>query len=173
MSVNRLLFLLIFCLPMIVVIAYEFLIASDRYESAASVIITEERQQASDLDLSLIGLSGASSDKDALVLKRFIESRAMLAYLDQELGLRKHFENGDIDFWSRLSAGASLEEYLEHFLGYFTVEYDTESKILSFSFQGFDREYARQILQKVLQRSQQFIDRLNKEVTREQLRFFR
>ena len=172
MSASRVLFLLIFCLPLATVGIYEAFISSDRYESTSAIIITEERQPTSDLDLSLIGLSGSSSDKDALVLKKFIEGRGMLAYLDKELDLRSHFQSTSIDFWSRLAEDASLEKFLEHFLGYLLVEYDVESKILSFSFQGFDRQFSQKLLKKTLERSQQFIDRLNKEVTREQLHFF-
>ena len=124
------------------------------------------------MDLTLLGITGASSDKDALVLKEFIESRGMLAYLDQQKGLKNHFRQDKVDFITRLSSDASLENFHDYFLEFLDVGYDTESKILRFSFQAFDRQFAQDMVNTLLERSQKFVDRLNDEVTKDQLQFF-
>jgi capsular polysaccharide transport system permease protein len=46
------------------------------------------------------------------------------------------------------------------------------SKLIRFSVQGFDEEFAHAVLNQIVERSQQFIDRINDQITREQLRFF-
>src|SRR5690606_13020964 len=76
-SLPRLFFLAVFVVPTAAVFLYEYLVASDRYESTAAVYITEERAQNSLLDLSLLGITNSGSARDILVLKAFIESRAM------------------------------------------------------------------------------------------------
>lgn len=171
-TVNRILFLLLFLIPVASVAFYEIFVATDRYQSVASIIITEERPSAPTVDLSMLGMGSSSSDSDALVLKEFIESRSMLSYLDENLKLKEHFRNTAADPVARLDADASFEDFHEYFLKFMVVEYDVESKILRFSFQSFDRQYTQDVVKKVLERSQIFIDRLNEVVTRDQLKFF-
>ena len=52
------------------------------------------------------------------------------------------------------------------------MTYDIESKILRLSLEAFDPKMARAIVEKILERSQVFIDRINEKLTSEQLRFF-
>ncbi len=172
LTVNRALFLSLFLIPLAIVAFYEVFVATDRFESVSSIIITEERTAGPELDLSLLGITGTSSDKDALVLKEFIESRGMLTFLDEKMDLRQHFSSSKVDFITRLGKDDSFEEFHEYYLNFMIVEYDIESKILRFSFQAFDRQYAQEVVKIILARSQAFTDRLNAEVTREQLRFF-
>lgn len=171
-TINKLLFLVVFLIPVVCIAFYEVFVATDRYESVASIIITEERSVSQEVDLSLLGITGGSSDKDALVLKEFIESRGMLKFLDAAVNLKAHFKTDQVDPVTRLGDDASLEEFHEYFLDFMKIEYDTESKLLKFSFQAFDRQFAQKVVKTVLSRSQEFVDRLNAEVTREQLKFF-
>lgn len=171
-SLNTILFIAVFVLPLAVVSIYMAFVASDRFESTSSIIITEEKTAGPDLDLTLLGITGNSSDKDALVLKEFIESRSMLAFLDKATALRSHFSASTSDWITRLSENASFEEFHEYYLEFLRVDYDLESKVIKFSFQSFDRQYSQDVVNAVLARSQQFIDRLNQAVTDAQLEFF-
>jgi capsular polysaccharide transport system permease protein len=169
---NYILFLAAFMLPLIVLSAYLLFLASNRYESLASATITEEKPSASSIDLSVIGITSTVSDKDSLILKAFIESRDMLLFLDERLRLREHVTQPSIDFYSRLDEDATIEDFHEYYLWLIEVEYDTSSKLISFSVQAFDEEFAHSLLQLIVEQSQQFIDRLNEQITREQMRFF-
>lgn len=170
---NTALFLALFVAPVVVVAAYELVMASDRYESTASMIMTEERPAASSsIDLSLLGLSNSAADKDALVVKAFAGSPDMLRHLDRRLGLRAHYSDPGIDIVSRLSAEASFEELHSFFSSYLTTTYDSEAKILTFAVQAYDPAFAKVILDAVIARAQDFINQLNDQVTGEQLRFF-
>lgn len=170
---NTALFLALFVTPVTVVTAYELVMASDRYESTASMIMTEERPAASStIDLSLLGLSNSAADKDALVVKVFAGSPDMLRHLDRRLGLRAHYSDPGIDMVSRLSPDASFEEFHSYFSSYLTVTYDNEAKILTFAVQAFDAAFAKAVLDALIARAQEFINQLNDQVTGEQLRFF-
>jgi capsular polysaccharide transport system permease protein len=96
----------------------------------------------------------------------------MLLFLDERLRLREHVTQPSIDFYSRLDEGATIEDFHEYYLWLIEVEYDTSSKLISFSVQAFDEEFAHSLLQLIVEQSQQFIDRLNEQITREQMRFF-
>jgi len=171
-SVSRILFLALVVLPVTVIALYEYLLATNRYESKAALYITEESAQSSPLDLSLLGITNPGSSRDILVLKAFIESQSMLGKFDKNLGLREHFSNPSIDFWSRLASDASREEYHEYYLDRVLAEFDDEAQLLTFSIQTFDAEYSRKILSFILKESQVFIDKLNENISRSQLKFF-
>ncbi len=171
-TVGKVLFVGVFLVPLLLLIAFQYLIVSNRYESTASAIITEEKSQASTIDLSLLGITNAAADRDNYTLKEFIESHEMLRHVQGNLKFREHASNPEIDFWSRLKADAAMEDFLDYYHDMVIVEFDTESKLLRFSVQAFDPEYAQKLLNLVVKRSQEFIDRMNEQVTREQLRFF-
>lgn len=169
---NYFLFLIVFVLPLLLFSAYLLFIASDRYESLASATITEEKPATASIDLTMLGVTNAASDKDSLILKEFIESKDMLVFLDQRLRIKEHVTDPSIDFYSRLDPEATLEEFHEYYLWLVSVNYDTTSKLIRFGVQGFDGDFAHSLLKLIVERSQQFIDRINEQITREQLRFF-
>ena len=171
-SLSKFLFLILFIVPVAAVAIYEYVYASDRYESTASVYITEESTQSSPLDLTLLGITNAGSSRDILVLKAFVESQALLGKFDEHLGLREHFSDPKIDILSRLPKDASREEYFEYYLNRVTATYDDEAQLLKFSVQTFNREYSKKVLEFILKESQIFIDRLNSNVSSSQLKFF-
>jgi capsular polysaccharide transport system permease protein len=169
---NSVLFLATFVLPLLLFSAYLLFFASDRYESRASGTITEEKTASTSIDLTMLGVPNAAADKDSLILKEFIESKDMLVFLDERLRIREHVTQSSIDFYSRLSTDATLEEFHEYYLWLVKVEYDSTSKLIRFGVQGFDEDFAHSLLKLIVERSQQFIDRVNEQITREQLRFF-
>lgn len=169
---NALLFIATFVLPLMAFWAYLMFFASDRYESEASTTITEEKAAGSTIDLTVLGVTNAAADKDSLILKEFVESKDMLVFLDDRLRIREHVTQPSIDFYSRLDPDATLEEFHDYYQWLVTVEYDLTSKLIRFGVQGFDAQFANDLLTLIVERSQQFIDNINEQITREQLRFF-
>lgn len=165
-------FVLTFILPLAAVAAYEIFFATDRYHSDSSIIITQEQSQAPTLDLSVLGLPSSSTGKDALVVQEFILSIDMLKYLDGALKLQEHYSQASIDRLSRLAPDASVEDFHDYLLDYLTVEFDTEAQIIRLHVEAFDRDFAQSVLNAVIARSQEFIDKLNARVTADQTQFF-
>lgn len=166
------LFLFIFLLPLAGIAIYELRFASDRYHSDSTIIITDQRVTAPSLDLSAIGLPAQGGAKDALVVTEFMGSIDMLQYLDAKLHLREHYSDSRIDWWTRLPTGDSLEDFHGYMSQYMTVAYDIDSEIIRLHVEAFDRDYARAIVNAILERSQVLIDRLNEKVATEQTKFF-
>ncbi len=166
------LFILLFVVPVVLVTLYQALFSTDRYQSTATIIVTEEKPSGQSIDLSLLGLPSSGSTKDSLVVREFVLSKDMLQYLEDELALKEHYSSPDIDFLSRLDPDASLEDFHAYYLKYVTVEFDTEAQILHFAVQAFDRGYANRVLQTILERAEVFVDALNDKITRSQMRFF-
>ncbi len=169
---NIVLFLLFFILPLLAVIVYEVRFATDRYHSDASLTITEEHGASPSIDLSVIGLPAPGGSKDALVVLEFILSLDMLQYLDQNVDLRQHYSASNIDWLTRLPASASLEDFHVYMADYLTAAYDADSQLIRIQVQAFNREYANKLVNLILARSQEFIDKLNAKITTEQTQFF-
>ena len=166
------LFFLIFILPLCAFSFYELRIVTDRYHSDSVISITQDTGSAPSLDLSIIGLPAVADDKDALTLVTFINSLDMLQYLDTNLQLRQHYSDPKIDWWSRLPAEASLEDFHAYMASYIVVEYDITTRLVNIHIQSISREYAHKLLTTILDRSQIFVDHLNSRITVEQTKFF-
>ena len=166
------LFLTSVVIPMTVIMFYLLLIASDQFVSRGSIIISEERSSSSNVDLSFLGLTNSAADNDALVLKSFVLSKDMLSFLDEKLSIKAHFASGGVDYISRLASDATAEEFFEYYESMVELVYDREAKLLTLTVRAFDRTFARDIVQKIIERSEEFIDALNDKISREQLRFF-
>ena len=165
-------FLVTFVIPLFGLTAYELMFATDRFDSTAAVVISTERASVPSLDLSALGLAAPEAQRDPLILTEFVESSEMLQYLDAKLDLRGHYSNPEIDWWSRLPPNYALEDFHDYMRNYLRVSFDTASQILTLHVEAFDRQYAQKIVNAVLERSQEFTDRLNDKVTSGQTKFF-
>src|SRR5437588_4301253 len=171
-SPNRILFLVVFVIPFIIVTYYELAIASDRYQSEASLVINQENSGTTTFDVSFLGLPSSADDKDALSVIEFIQSRDMLHYLDEKLHLRDHYSSSRIDWLNRFSNTGSFEEFHNYMTNWLVVYYDTASKIIHVQLQTLNPNYSKAVVDAILTKSQEFIDHLNATVTAEQTRFF-
>ena len=171
-SFRTILFFLIFLLPLAGFAYYELRIASDRFHSDSIISITEDNKSMPSLDLSVIGLPTVADDKDALTLVTFITSVDMMQYLESKLQIREHYSDPKIDWYSRLPAEASLEDFHKYLASYIVVVYDQSSHLVSIHVEAFSREFAQNIVNTILERSQVFVDTLNSRVTVEQTKFF-
>jgi capsular polysaccharide transport system permease protein len=172
LSYRSILFILIVLLPFGLFTFYELAIATSRYHSASAIAITEDEKVVPTLDLSSIGLQGSVGSQDALTLVTFMNSPDMKDYLEQTLGLRKHFSSEDADWWTRLPKRASKEDFYDYVDGMVTVELDPISQLVQIHAQAFTRQFAQSIVNALLARSQEFVDRLNSSITREKIQFF-
>ena len=166
------LFVLLFVLPLSVISVYLLRFATDRFHSDATISIAQDNNSTTSLDLTVIGLPAVADDKDALTLVTFIASLDMLQYLDSQLQIRQHYAAADIDWWSRLPAEASQEDFHSYMENYLQVEYDVTTRLVNIHVEAFARDYAQKIVNTILNRSQSFVDNLNSRVTQEQTRFF-
>lgn len=162
---------LLVVLPTLAVLAYNGLLASDGYVSRAHVMIEHDTPVPTP-ELAIGDLLGSAPSKvDALIVKTFMESRAMLEYLEQELGVRAHFSSEQIDWWSRLPSDASREELLKYYLDHLEVTVDQESFVVEVAFTAYDPEFAQKVADMLVARSETFVNDVSHHLAREQLAF--
>lgn len=165
--------LLMIALPMAVALVYFLLLAGNRYVSESVVTVRRANQDGGGVPGVALLLAGVSppSREDALYLKQYIHSPDLLAALDAELGLRKHFESQSHDPLYRLYRGTSREWLLEYFRARVEVSFDDPSSLLTLKVQGFDPAFARRLNQAILRRSEAFVNGISQQMAREQMAF--
>lgn len=153
---------------------YYTLICSDRYVSHAALRIEQDSDagQIPALELGIMSLGGTSSSmQDVLLLQKYIQSPAMLGYLDSTLKLREHYTRRDIDIISRMSRNASRESFLAYYQDHVLAEVDESAQVLDLDIQGFDPEYAQKLSYAIAQRAEKFVNDISQALAREQIDF--
>jgi len=160
-------------LPLMVAALYYAFLASDQYVSEGHFIVRQDSLvQAPQLDLgALVGNTNSAQRADALLLKAFIESQDMLSFLNAENGFREHYQSSDVDWLSRLPAGASREKLYAYYLGKVRVTVDDESSIVHVEMRAFGSEYSRQLLKAIASHSEIFVNGIGQALAREQMTF--
>ena len=155
----------------LLVIVYYSLIASPRYVSESQFVV----KQASSTEPQLMGLaaiaSTSSSTRDSLIIKQYIESRAMAEALDKSIQLKAHYQDSQWDTISGLSSAASIEDYVEYYQNHVTVRHDEMADIIYIEAQAFTSEYALLLGQALLELSEKFINTLGDKMAKEQLAY--
>lgn len=160
--------------PTLVAGLYLLLLAADGYVSRAQVMVEQESSIAAsgaEFALGLLGASGGRSKQDAVLVRDFMRSRAMLEHLDEQLDLRAHFSAPRVDVLRRLDADAPMDNFLKFYRRQLDVVVDDESLILRIEFTAFTPEFAQQVVQQLVRRSEEFVNEISRAFAREQLRF--
>jgi capsular polysaccharide transport system permease protein len=166
--------LAVIALPLALATVYFTVFATDRYVSESVVALQQSGNEAAaqvpGAALLLAGITPPSRE-DTLYLRQYIGSLGLLLQLEPQLGLRKHYEGGGIDFIARLWRGASQEDFLDYWRNRVEVTMDELSSTLTVRVQGFDAKYAREVNRAVLAASEQFVNELSHKLAREKLDF--
>jgi capsular polysaccharide transport system permease protein len=160
--------------PTLLTMFYLAVFAAKGYVSRAQVMVEREptvMAAGAELALGLLSGGGGLSKQDALLVESFMRSRTMLEYLDDELDLRGHFSAPRIDFIGRLAADATAEDFLDYYRKRLSVKIDDQSLIVSVAFTALDAEFARAVVRKLIERSEQFVNEAARQFAREQLAF--
>lgn len=155
----------------LLVVFYYSLIASPRYVSESQFVV----KQASSAEPQLMGLAAiattSSSTRDSLIIKQYIESRAMAEALDKTIQLKAHYQDNQWDTISGLSSAASIEDYVAYYQSHVTVRHDEMADIIYIEAQAFTSEYALLLGQTLLELSEKFINALGDKMAKEQLAY--
>ena len=171
---TRLRLLIILVLPLMVFGSYISFIASPRYTSTAEVTIKDSAGFSTDsISLPSLLLGAPTAVADAMQMRTFILSSAMLDKLDEELSIRDHYSNPENDFWSRLPVYASREDFLEYFRDRVTVEHSDVAQVTSIMVETFDADYSRQVASVLLREAEAFINDVGNQLATAQLKFLR
>jgi len=165
-------FFLFVILTTAIAVYYYGFVASDRYVSTFQFTVESSKQSSPSLlqGLMLGQVGGHSTDKDTNVLSEYLKSPVLLDKLDSWLGIKAHFQQKNIDYFSRLPADASREDFLEYFRNFLEIDIKTTPNVVSVSVQAFDPEVAAAIGQSMVTLSEELINSINEQIVEDSLR---
>ncbi|QDP01795.1 hypothetical protein [Thalassotalea sp. PS06] len=159
-------------LPWILIAVYFLAWASPRFESHAQVIIRKPNVQSGEEGSSpLLGNRPGSAASDTQLISAFILSRDMLNHLQSELSLFEHYTSDKRDAISRLSSSASNDEFLAYYQGHIVVDVDETSSVVSIKTQAYSGAYAQHLNQKIIAKSEDYINSIGQSLARKRLTF--
>lgn len=156
-------------LPMLLVLIYFNFWASDMYISETRFSLRSPEGGTSVELLALFGRPASSSGADAHVVQQFIESPVLLFDLEQELQLKKHYQNQNSDFFSRLKSDPTREEFLNYFLRQVSIHYDQISGILKLRVRAFNPQMAQTICGSIVTKSEELVNQLRERAIEDSL----
>ena len=159
--------------PTLLYALYLGLVATERYESNAQLVVQQPDGVAT-MDPSLAVLAGVSSSasvSDNELVKAYMLSGDMLDYLDGSIGLKAHYSDTQVDFFSRLGTEATEEDFLAFYHNHVSVDVDITSGIINVSAQGFDARFARLLAENLVSRAEWYINEVSRELAFKQLEF--
>ncbi|WP_252029063.1 lipopolysaccharide biosynthesis protein [Vibrio sp. SCSIO 43135] len=160
--------------PVLLFTFYQTIWASPRYESRAQLIVQQPDGMAT-MDASMALLSGLgvnTANTDTQLAQAYIYSNDMLTFLNNELGLREHFE-GNGDFFSRMHAWNSQEDFIAYFAKRVVVEIDEKSQVITVYSQAFTEDFAQRLATAIADKAEWYINDIGHQLADAQLKFIR
>ncbi|MGY5449845.1 lipopolysaccharide biosynthesis protein [Agarivorans sp. MS3-6] len=160
-------------LPWLIFAIYLLFIASPRFESKMQLIVQQPDSMAT-MDASMAILSGlgvSSGNTDPQLVKAYVYSNDMLQYLQEHLGVKEHFSQQSVDWFSRLSSDSTQEEGFKFFQNQVQVDIDESSQIVTIYVRAFEPEYAFQLSKAIAQRAEWYINSIGHQLANAQLEF--
>ncbi|MBN2427400.1 MAG: capsule biosynthesis protein [Deltaproteobacteria bacterium] len=163
-------FLFFVGLPTLLAVLYFGLWATDMYVSEAQFLIRNSEGGGSSEILSFLGTTGGGSViSDGYVVREYIVSMNLLQILDQKLNLKEHFQSSGADFFSRLKADATSEDFLDYYRSLVNVSFDSTGGILTLKVRAFSPEMAQKLGQAILAESEKLVNRLRERALQDSL----
>ena len=152
---------------------YLVLMAEDRFQSVSKFSVVVKGGSNAGASMGLLDLVGVSSEgaSDSQIAIGFISSSDMLLQLEKEFGLIEHYTAPKKDFVFRLKRGAKKEDRIKYYRNKIHASTNPESGLMHLTVESFSRDLSREISAYVLNKTEEFINTLNKEIASRRLSF--
>lgn len=172
---TRLILSFVFCvlLPSILGATYYLSYASDRYAAGASFVVRGfDSGGSGDLVSSFTGLtSSGSTTSDSYIIRRYLQSGNLILNLEEQLSLRDHYSDPEIDLLSRYDASQPFEKFVQYWARRITTTYDSTTGIVTFEVQGFDAGLTLDLANTVLGAADALVNELSSDARQDSLGF--
>jgi capsular polysaccharide transport system permease protein len=148
-------------LPTAIAFIYFFFVATNMYISESRFSIRSQDGGGSSDWLSLLGQAGGSTASDAYILEDYIHSYSLLVELDEELGVKSHYQNSDADYISRLKSEPKREEYLKYYQKIVNIRYDSATGIIVLTTRAYTPEMAQLLNKHIILKGEKLINDLS------------
>jgi capsular polysaccharide transport system permease protein len=175
-SLDRL-FLWCVALPTLLATVYYGLIASDIYVSQAHFVVrSPDKPSPSALGMVLKGVGFSNAGDETFAVREFINSRDALDQLNKDGLIERAYRDPSASLFDRFDPfgwNDNKEELFKFYQKNVAVSYDTTSSILTVQARGFNAKNTEVINRRLLDLSEQLVNRLNKRGQQDLVRYSR
>lgn len=154
---------------------YFYVIARDRYVTRSDFVIRKAEESDTNVAgaglASLLGRGNQLSLEDARFLKTYLQSPQVLADLDRTYDLDQAYAQKGLDRFAGIKPGLSKEKRLNFFKKQVSVNLDEISGAIVLRTIGLDPKASLNLNRFMLTKSEQFVNRLNQDISQKQLSF--
>ena len=154
---------------------YFYWIARDRYVTRSDFVIRKAEESDTNMAgaglASLLGRGNQLSLEDARFLKTYLQSPQVLADLDRTYDLDQAYAQMGLDRFAGMKPGLSKEKRLNYFKKQVSVNLDEISGAIVLRTIGLDPKASLNLNRFMLAKSEQFVNRLNQDISQKQLSF--
>ena len=159
-------------LPTLLTFLYTFWLATPRYVSQFQ--LTYQTYQplkslSSGLVESVLGSSQGSNIDIAAITYEYLRSPALLSKLNAKLNLRDYYSSPKIDYFSRLGAHSSNENFLAYYNRHVSVS-EGLGGYLTVNVTAFDPHYTLTLAKAVVQACDEMVDSISTRARQDQVR---
>jgi capsular polysaccharide transport system permease protein len=166
-------FVLLVLLPLGALAFYFWNFAEDQYGSTTGFSVrSEEGGSASDLFSGFNMLSGGATNTDSDILYEYIQSQEIVKQINEELDLRAHYsQHWPRDWLFSAWPDISLEWLVWYWQRIVRISYDQPTGLMEVRVLAFDADYARQLAQAIVEKSQERINALSDQAREDAMRY--
>ena len=154
---------------------YFYWIARDRYVTRSDFVIRKAEESETNMAgaglASLLGRGNQLSLEDARFLKTYLQSPQVLTDLDRTYDLDQAYAQMGLDRFAGMKPGLSKEKRLNYFKKQVSVNLDEISGAIVLRTIGLDPKASLNLNRFMLAKSEQFVNRLNQDISQKQLSF--
>jgi len=162
LTLGRLSFVVIVILPTLCAAIYSLALASNRYVSEFRVAVRSiERQKSGGLS-DLLGFGGVSpTGNDSYAVVQYLQSRQAIADLGGPQVVGKMFNDGAIDWFSRLDANVTIEKFTRYWDRMVESVYENSTGTIIVRVAAFNPEDAKQVARELLTNSESLVNKMS------------
>lgn len=161
--IRRTLVVAVLVVPLLAAIAYNFLVATPRYQSEFSFVVRSLDSPRDRFSLLSVAQPNVVADNSEVIID-YIHSRDALAAINRDGLVSRVFARAGLDTFSAFPSlvnGRGGDEFHRHFQRYLHADFDRASNITHVAVQSFTAADARQIGQRLMIAAEAKVNALN------------
>lgn len=142
---------------------YFYVFAADQYVAVSQFAVrgnVEPMEESSGGQFS--DLIMKHNSQDSFIIRDFVESRAIVAKMEESLHVSKMFSRPEADFWTRYQVDQSMEELVKYWNKHVGTRIEVLSGIITLSVRAFTPEDALAINRGIVERSEALINDISR-----------
>lgn len=155
---------IIVLIPIVIGFVYAFFVAELKYESKAEFIVKNINGiQKVDNALTSMFMGGSSEKQDAKIVESFLKSFQTFEHIKNKFKLKEFYTSKKTDIVERLNENKEIEYFYNLYLKNLKIEFDEMSNISSIYFSINDNKLAKDIVEELLNISEEYLNNSNKK----------